>query len=79
MNEITKRLEQAIIVARAMTPEQQDLLAVKIMERAREFNASPTKLSPQERAELEAGLAAARLGEFASDSEVAAVFAKHGL
>jgi hypothetical protein len=34
------------------------------------------RLSPEERAELEAELAAARRGEFASDAEVAAVYAK---
>ena len=37
------------------------------------------RLSPEERAELEAELAAARRGEFASDQEVAAMYAKYGL
>jgi hypothetical protein len=36
-------------------------------------------LTPEERAELEAELAAARRGELASDADVAAMFAKHGL
>jgi hypothetical protein len=38
-----------------------------------------TKLTAEERAELEAELAAARRGELASDAEVAAVFAKYGV
>ncbi len=79
MNQITKRLEQAIDKARALTPDQQDLLAVELLERARSLTLPPTRFTSQERAELEAELAAARRGEFASDDEVAAMYAKHGL
>jgi len=79
MNQITKRLEAAIDTARSLSPEQQDLLAVELIERARNLSAPPTGLSPAERAELEAELAAARRGELATETEVAAMFAKHGL
>jgi hypothetical protein len=39
----------------------------------------PARLSSDERAELEAALAAARRGEFASDAEVDAMYGRHGL
>lgn len=39
----------------------------------------PASLSHEERAELEAALAAAKRGEFASDPDVKAMYAKHGL
>ena len=79
MNQITKRLEVAIDSARRLTPEQQDLLAVELTERASALAAPATRLLPKERAELEAELAAARRGELATDAEVAAMFARHGL
>ena len=79
MNQITKRLEQALDTLRAMTPDQQDLLAIELMERAQTLTSPPTRLTPEERAELEAELAAARRGELASDGAVAAMYAKHGL
>ncbi len=79
MNHISKRLEQAIDTVRTLAADQQDLLAVEMLERARSLSLPATQLSPEERAELEAELAAARRGEFASDKEVAAMYAKYGL
>ncbi len=38
---------------------------------------APYKLSAEERADLEEALAEARRGEFASDAEVRAMFARH--
>lgn len=79
MSDISKRLEQALDAVRALSFDQQDLVAVEMIERARALAQPPTKLTLQERAELEAELAAARRGEFATDEEVAAMYAKHGL
>jgi len=79
MTQISKRLEQALDIVRGMRPDQQDLLAAELLERARTLRQPPAKLSPRERAELEAELAAAQRGELASDAEVAAMYAKHGL
>ena len=79
MNQISKRLEQALEAARSMTSEQQDLLAVEMLERARMLTSPPTSLTAQERAELEAELAAARRGELAGDDEVTAMYTKLGL
>ncbi len=79
MSHISKRLEQALDVVRALPLDQQDLVAVEMLERARALTQPPTELTPEECAELEAELAAARRGEFAADEEVAAMYAKHGL
>ncbi len=79
MNQISKRFEQAIDAVSTMSLDQQDLLAVELLERAHALSQSPNRLTAQERAELEAELAAARRGELANDAEVAAMYAKHGL
>ena len=79
MSHFTRTMQQALDTVRTMRPEQQDLIAVEILERVRMLTQPATKLTAEERAELEAELAAARRGELASDAEVAAVFAKHGV
>ncbi len=79
MNHISKRLEQALEAVRDMHPDQQDLLAAELLDRVRALARPPTALTTQERAELEAELAAARRGELATDAEVAAMYAKYGL
>lgn len=76
MNELTKRLEQAVDTARALPADQQNLLADELIERARVLASPATLLSPEEHAELEAELAAAQRGEFATDEEVAAMFTR---
>ena len=79
MSHFTRTMQQALDTVRVMPAEQQDLIAVEILERVRMLTQPATKLTAEERAELEAELAAARRGELASDAEVAAVFAKHGV
>lgn len=79
MSHFTRTMQQALDTVREMRPEHQDLIAVEILERVRMLTQPSTKLTAEERAELEAELAAARRGELASDAEVAAVFAKHGV
>ncbi len=79
MSHFTRTMQQALDTVRTMRPEQQDLIAVEILERVRMLTQPATKLTAKERAELEAELGAARRGELASDAEVAAVFAKHGV
>lgn len=79
MTHISKRLEQAVDAARALPLDQQDLVAVEMIERVRALSHPPTSLTAEEHAELEAELAAARRGELATDEEVAAMYAKHGL
>ena len=79
MGEFSRRMQRALEAVRAMSPEHQDLLATELMEHARLLAQPPTKLTAEERAELEAALAAARRGEFASDADVNAMYARHGL
>jgi hypothetical protein len=79
MTQLSKTMQQAVDTVRGLPPEQQDFLAVELMERAHLLTQPSTRLSPEERAELEAELAAAKRGEFASEAEVAAMYAKHGL
>lgn len=79
MGDFSKHMQKALEAVRAMSPEHQDLLAVELMEHARLLEQPPTKLSVEERAELEADLAAARRGEFASEADVNAMYRRHGL
>jgi len=79
MGKLSNCMQCALNAVRDLSPEHQDLLAAELMEHARLLARPPTKLSPEERAELEADLAAARRGEFASDAEVTAMYLRHGL
>lgn len=79
MGSLSKRMQQALEAVSNVSAEREDLLAAELMKRLRLLEQPPTRLSPEERAELEVALAAAQRGEFASDAEVEAMFAKHGL
>jgi hypothetical protein len=76
---MSKRMQEVLDVVSNLPPDQQELLLVELLERARDLTGPPTKLTPEERAELEADLAAAKRGELATDEEVTAMFRKHGL
>jgi len=75
---MTKLLEQAIATARALPPNEQDDIARAILQLAGAEGAGPVQLSPEERAAVAHSKAAAERGEFASDEDVRAVWAKHG-
>lgn len=77
MSDISKRLEKAIEAAKAWPLDRQDA-AAEILEQMNRLSATPYKISAEEHADLEEALAEARRGEFASDAEVAAMFARHG-
>jgi hypothetical protein len=79
MNALSKRLAHTIDAARSLTADQQDLLALEMLERVEAFSQPPLELEDIERADLEIELEGARCGELASDDEVARVYAKHGL
>ena len=74
----SKRLEKALEAVRAWPPDRQDA-AAEVLEHMNRLATVPYELSPEERADREGALAEARRGEFASDAEVAATFARHGL
>lgn len=75
---MTKLLEQAIEAARKLPPDEQDDIARAIIQLAGEGDAPPVPLTPDERAAIDRSKAAAAHGEFATDDEVRAVWAKHG-
>ncbi len=72
---MTKLLEQAIEAARQLSPEEQDEIALTIMELA-EAN-GPIKLTEDEKAAIRRGREAYARGEVATGQQVRAVLAKY--
>jgi hypothetical protein len=77
-SKMTKLLEQAIQTARRLPPDEQDDIARVIIQLAGADDTASVPLTPEERAAIEESKAAAARGEFATDEEVRAVWAKHG-
>jgi len=75
---MTKLLEQAVETVSALPDDVQDDLA-RILLQLAGVEQPPYELTPDEAADLDASLAEAERGEFATDEEVRAVWAKHGL
>jgi hypothetical protein len=75
---MTKLLERAIEAARALPPELQDEIACILLQFAGE-EPPVLELTTEEKAALEISKAAAARGEFATDEQVRAIWAKHGL
>jgi hypothetical protein len=76
---MTKLLEQALEAARNLPPEAQDEIALIVLRLAGADDQPPVPLTPEEQAAVAASKAAAARGEFATDEQVRAVWAKHGL
>jgi hypothetical protein len=76
---MTKLLDQAVEVVRGLPPDAQDDIARILLQLAASEDTVPVALSPEERAAIEASQAAAERGEFATDEQVRALWAKHGL
>ena len=77
---MTKLLDQALQIARQLPPDAQDDIARLILQLAgANDEAEPVPLSAEERAAIDASKRAAARGEFASEAEVEAVWAKYGL
>lgn len=75
---MTKLLDQALEAVRNLPAEVQDDIARVLLQLARDGAESIT-LSAEERDAISVSKAAAARGEFATDEEVRAVWAKHGL
>jgi hypothetical protein len=75
---MTKLFEQAVETVRALPPEMQDDLARMLLQLAGEDQAV-VQLTPEEEASFDESLAQADRGEFATDEQVRAIWAKHGL
>jgi len=74
---MTKLLEKAIEAARRLTPAEQDEVAHAIMALAGAADAEPVLLTADEREAIAQSKSAAARGDFATDEEVRAVWAKH--
>ena len=75
---MTDLLDRAVETVRALPPEVQDDLARLLLQLAGEEQAG-LPLTPEEEASFAESLAQAERGEFASDEEIRAIWAKHGL
>jgi hypothetical protein len=75
---MTDLLERAVATLRALPREQQDDLARLLLRLAGEEQ-PVYRLSPEEESDLAESEAAAARGDFATDEEVRAIRAKHGL
>ena len=75
---MTQLLEQAVQTLRGLPPETQDALARILLLLAGD-DQSKVRLSAEEEASFEASLAQAEHREFATDDQIKAIWAKHGL
>ena len=75
---MTKLLEQAVETVRGLPPEMQDELARMLLQLAGE-DQPELLLSAEEAASFDKSLDQADRGEFATDEQVRAIWAKHGL
>ncbi|MBV8091879.1 MAG: hypothetical protein JO110_01340 [Acetobacteraceae bacterium] len=76
---MTKLLDDALRAASNLPPDAQDSIARVVLRLAGADEEAPVALSVDERAAIAASKAAAGRGEFASDEQVRAAWAKHGL
>lgn len=76
---MTELLERAIARVRALPEEMQDDVARMLLHYAGEDGEPVYRLTPEEEADLAESDAEVARGEFATDAEVRAIWAKHGL
>lgn len=71
-------LEDAVDALRQMPKSEQDALARAILRLVGRDEAAPIQLSPEEQAAIDRSKRAAARGDFASEADVAGVWAKYG-
>jgi hypothetical protein len=76
---MTKLLDRAVEAARSLPPDAQDDIARVVLRLTGADDEPPVPLTPDEQAAIAASKAAAARGEFATEEQVRAVWAKHGL
>jgi len=76
---MTKLLDQAVEIARSLPSDAQDDIARVVLQLAGADDAPPAVLTNDDRTAIAASKAAATRGEFATDEQIQAVWAKHGL
>jgi hypothetical protein len=75
---MTKLLDRAVEAARNLPPDAQDEIARLVLQLAGNEE-PPIALTAEERAAIALSKEAAARGEFATDEQVRAAWAKHGL
>lgn len=75
---MTVLLEQAVDALRDLPADTQDALARLLLQFAG-IDQAPLELSVEDAASFDESLAQAESGEFVSDEQVRAIWAKHGL
>jgi hypothetical protein len=76
---MTKLLDQAVAAARNLLPDEQDEIAHFVLRLTGADDEPPVPLTSEEHAAINSSKAAAARGEFATEEEVRAVWAKHSL
>ena len=76
--EMTDLLDRAVTAARKLPPEAQDEIARIVLMMATDEEPVYV-LSPEEKASLAKSREQSRRGEYATDEQVRAIWAKHGL
>ena len=76
---MTELLDRALEAARALPPAAQDDIARIVLRLAGADDGQPVPLTSEEQAAIGVSKAAAARGEFATEEQVRAVWAKHGL
>jgi predicted transcriptional regulator len=76
---VTKLLDHALTASRRLSPTLQDEIARVVLRLAGADDEPAVPLTREQEAVIAASKAAADRGEFASDEEVRAVCAEHGL
>jgi hypothetical protein len=76
---MTTLLDRALEAARSLPPDAQDDIARVVLRLSGADDEAPLSLTPEEQAAISASRAAAARSEFATDAQVRAVWAKHGL
>jgi len=76
---MTTLLDDALAAVRRLPPEEQDRIARAVLRLTGQDEEPPAALSAEERAAIAASKAAAARGEFATEAELRAVWAKHGV
>jgi len=76
---MTKLLDQAVATVRNLPADEQDEIAHFVLRLAGADDEPPVPLTPEEHAVITSSKIAAARGEFATEEEVRAVWAKHSL
>lgn len=76
---MTKLMDEALEAMRHLSPDAQDEIARVVIQLAATGEPPVAALTVEERSALAASKAAAARGEYATDEQVRAVWAKHGL